>query len=266
MNILTAPGRTVAYDDAGNGPPLVLLHAYPLSREMWRPQVAALAKDFRVLTPDLPGFGGTDGFVGEPSVDGMAMAVGEFLEALSITQPVALGGLSMGGYVALAFSRRYPARLRALILADTKAEPDDATGKANRDKAIAFALEHSAADVIEQMMPKMLGESTRTQRPEVVAEVKRIASTQSIDGIVNTLKALRDRPDSRPGLDTVTAPTLVLVGAEDAITPPALSQNMAAKVRGTLEIIPGAGHLSNLERPDVFNDAVRRFLAGLGSA
>jgi 3-oxoadipate enol-lactonase len=264
MTTRTVSGRIVGYDAVGAGRPLVLLHAYPLSREMWRPQIDALSKDFRVLAPDLPGFGGTAGFVDEPSVDGMAVAVAEFLDALSITEPVALGGLSMGGYVALAFACRYSDRLRALILADTRAEPDDATAKANRDKAIAFALDHSPADVIEQMLPKMVSEETRTQRPDVVAEVRRIAGVQSFGGIVNALKALRDRPDARPGLGAITVPTLVLVGAEDALTPPTLSQDLAVRVRGSLEIIPGAGHLSSLERPEVFNDAVRRFLVGVG--
>lgn len=264
MTTRTVSGRTVAYDDAGSGRPLVLLHAYPLSREMWRPQIEALSKDFRVLAPDLPGFGGTAGFVDEPSVDGMAIAVAEFLDAHSITEPIALGGLSMGGYVALAFARRYPDRLRALILADTRAEPDDSAAKANRDKAIAFAGEHSAVDVIEQMLPKMVSEETRTQRPEVVADVRRIAAAQSIGGIINALKALRDRPDARPELDKIAVPALVLVGAADTLTPPALSQDLAGRTRGSLEIIPGAGHLSNLERPDIFTAAVRRFLVGIG--
>ncbi len=264
MNTRTASGRTMTYDDAGAGPPLVLLHAFPLSRPMWRPQVDALSGDFRVLALDLPGFGGTEGFTDEPTIDGMATAVAEFLDALAITEPVALAGLSMGGYVALAFARRYPDRLRALILADTRAEPDDAAAKANRDKMIAFAGDHSAADVIDQTLPKMLSEETRTQRPEVVAEVKRIAGGQSIDGIVNALKALRDRPDSRPALDKIAVPTLVLVGAEDLLTPPALSRDLAVRSRGSLEVISGAGHLSNLERPDAFNGAVRGFLTGLG--
>ena len=262
MTIRTVSGRIMGYDDFGAGRPLVLLHAYPLSREMWRPQIAALSRDFRVLAPDLPGFGDSAGFADDPSIDGMAAAVAEFLDAISVTEPVALGGLSMGGYVAMAFARKYPDRLRALILADTRAEPDDATAKANRDKSIAFALDKSAADVIEQMLPRMVSAETRTERPEVVAEVRRIAGAQSVAGIVNALKALRDRPDARPELDNNGIPTLVLVGAEDALTPPSLSQDLAVRTRGSMEIIPGAGHLSNLERPDAFNEAVRRFLGG----
>jgi 3-oxoadipate enol-lactonase len=257
----TASGRTVSYEDAGKGPSLVLLHGFPLSREMWRPQIEELGKDFRVLAPDLPGFGGTVGFASEPSIDGMAIAVAEFLDALSITEPIALGGLSMGGYVALAFARRYPNRLRALILADTKAEPDDEIGKANRDKMIVFASEHTAADVIEQMMPKMVSEETRRQLPEVEAEVRRIASAQSVAGIINAVKALRDRPDARPGLAAIPVPTLVLVGVEDAITPPSVARDLATATRATIEVVPGAGHLSNLEKSADFNSAIKRFLS-----
>jgi pimeloyl-ACP methyl ester carboxylesterase len=263
MNIRTVSGRMVAYDDAGAGRPVVLLHAFPLSREMWKPQAESLSKDCRILTPDLPGFGGSTGFLDEPSVNGMAVAVADFLDAVSVTEPVALGGLSMGGYVALAFARKYPDRIRALVLADTRAEADDATGKANRDKMIAFAQEHSAADLIEQMMPKMLSEETWKNRPEVVEAIRRIASAQPIGGIVNALKALRDRPDARPGLDDIKAPALVVVGAKDALTPPALSQDLAVRIRGQIEVIPGAGHLSNLEKPAEFTAAVRRFLLGL---
>src|SRR3954454_1850183 len=113
MAIRTTSGLTVTFDDHGAGRPVVLLHAFPLSRMMWRPQVEALHRDFRVIAPDLPGFGGTAGFTGAPSIEGMAEAVAEFLDAISVTERVALGGLSMGGYVALAFARKYPDRLRA---------------------------------------------------------------------------------------------------------------------------------------------------------
>jgi 3-oxoadipate enol-lactonase len=243
---------------------LVLLHGFPLSRDMWRPQMEALSDAFRVLAPDLPGFGSAAS-TPTPSIDGMADAVARFLDAQGVTDPVALGGLSMGGYVALAFARKYPQRLRALILADTRAEPDDAAGKANRDKMIAFAGEHPAADVIEQMLPKLVCEETRTQRPEVVAELRRIGSAQPTAGIIAALQALRDRPDAGPLLGSIAVPTLVIVGAEDALTPPAMSQNLAAHIPGAkLVTIAGAGHMSNLEKPREFNDALRQFLSGAG--
>src|SRR5262245_36162492 len=157
-----APDTVVEYDDAGSGPPVVLLHAFPLSRAMWRPQVEALRQNYHVLTPDLRGFGGTSPFRGSPSIDRKADDVAGLLDALKLTGPVVVGGLSMGGYVALAFARRHTQRLRALVLADTRAEPDDEEGRANRNRLIAFSHSHSARDVLDATLPKMVSAATRT--------------------------------------------------------------------------------------------------------
>jgi pimeloyl-ACP methyl ester carboxylesterase len=249
------------YDDAGRGRPMVLLHAFPLAREMWRPQVEALRDDCRLLAPDLRGFGGTGPFDGPPSVERMADDVAGLLDALRVSEAV-VAGLSMGGYVALAFARRHGGRLRGLVLADTRAEADGPEARANRDKLIAFARDHSAADVIDQLLPKMVSEETRTRRPEVVAEVRRIASAQPPAGVIAALQALRNRPDATRGLELITVPTLVVVGRDDALTPPAVAQALAAGIRGAdLATLDGAGHLSNLEQPAAFNSVVRQFLA-----
>ncbi len=264
MKFQVETGGWVEYDAVGQGKPVVLLHAFPLSRVMWRPQVEALQGEYRLLVSDLRGFGGTSPFPGTPSVDAMADDVAALLRALRIAEPVAVGGLSMGGYVALAFARRHPAQLRALILADTRAEPDTPEGKANRDQTIAFAQAHSAAEVIAPMLPKLLGEGTRRLRPEVGEEVRRVAAAQSPAAIVAALQALRDRPDARPGLNAIGVPALVLVGNEDTLTPPAVAQTLAEGIPGAqLVPIAGAGHLSNLEQPAAFNEAVRSFLRGL---
>jgi 3-oxoadipate enol-lactonase len=255
---------TFSFSDAGNGPPVVLLHAFPLSRLMWRPQVEALQGRCRVLAPDLRGFGGSCGFDGEPSVDQMADDVAALLDELNLRQPVVLGGLSMGGYVALAFARRHPQRLRALVLADTKAGADDDAARANRDRLIAFAQEHSAVAVLDQMLPRLLGATTQARRPEVTAEVRAIAADQTPAGVVSALKALRDRPDATPALGRIAVPTLVIVGAEDVLTPPDQARFLAAAIPGArLEVLDGAGHLANLERPEAFNAILERFLQGV---
>jgi len=150
------PDCTVEFADTGQGKPVVLLHAFPLSRVMWRTQVDAVSGICRLITPDLRGFGGTSPFDGPPSVERMADDIQALLDKLKIQEPVAVGGLSMGGYVALAFARKYADRLRGLILADTRAEADTADGRANRDQMINFARMHTAADVIEQMLPNMV--------------------------------------------------------------------------------------------------------------
>jgi pimeloyl-ACP methyl ester carboxylesterase len=261
MRASLGPNACLEYGDAGDGPVVVLLHAFPLCRAMWRPQVEALAPAYRLVTPDLRGFGGSSPFDTVPSVDAMADDVATLLDDLRVSGPVVVGGLSMGGYVSLAFARRHPGRLRGLILADTKAEPDTAEARANRDKTIAFAREHPAADVAEPMIPKLLGDQTRAKRPEVTEEVRRIALAQSPGGIIGALQALRDRPDATPGLGRIAVPTLVLVGSEDVLTPPSQAQAMVAAIRGSrLALISGAGHLANLEQPAAFNAALHAFL------
>ncbi len=254
----------VEYDDAGAGAALVLLHAFPLARAQWRPQVEALQADYRVIAPDLRGFGGTSPFGAAPSVEVMADDVAALLDALRVDGPVVLGGLSMGGYVALAFARRHAGRLRGLLLADTKAEPDTAEAKANRDKTIDFARSHTSADVARQMLPKLLGGRTQAERPEAADEVLRIASAQTTSAVIDALGALRDRPDAVPGLGHIRVPTLVIVGAEDALTPPDVAKALASAIpHARLTVLDGAGHLSNLERPEEFNEAAREFLRAL---
>jgi pimeloyl-ACP methyl ester carboxylesterase len=260
----TESARTLSFDDVGQGPPVVLLHAFPLSRLMWRPQVDALRDSYRVITPDLRGFGGSLAFSGPPSVDQMADDVAALLDELKVQGPVALGGLSMGGYVALAFARRHAPRLRALVLADTRAEADDEAARANRDRLMAFAADNPAGAVAEQMLEKLLGSQTRQQHPEVIEQVRSLAAAQAPAGVVQALQAMRDRPDAGPSLADIRVPTLVLVGGDDVLTPPALAESLVARIPGArLEVIDGAGHLSNLERPLRFNAALRGFLDGL---
>jgi 3-oxoadipate enol-lactonase len=256
-------GAAIGFDTNGHEVPLVLLHAYPLSPEMWQPQFDELAGLARVIAPAAPGFGGAPLDPAGWTVDSYADQLADALTRGGIEQAI-VGGLSMGGYVALAFARRHPDRLRGLILADTKAEPDTADAKANRDKMMTFAREHGAAAVIDAMLPKMVSEQTRKERPHVVAEVKRIASAQPVETIAAALKALRDRPDASPALGAIRVPTLVIVGANDELTPPDAARKMTLAIPGALQIdILSAGHLSNLETPTDFNVAVRSFLMNL---
>jgi 3-oxoadipate enol-lactonase len=265
MKIQTATTRQVEYDDVGSGPVVVLLHAFPLDRRMWRPQTEALADTARLIVPDQRGFGGTAGFDGTPSIAQMADDVASLLDAMRIAEPVIVGGLSMGGYVALNFARRHAARLRGLILADTRAEADTAEAKANRDRMIAFARENRAVDVIDALLPKMVSERTRSERTAVVDDVRKVASEQTTSGIAAALAALRDREDATPWLSGIKVPTLVVVGSDDVLTPPAAAQTLAKSIAGAeLVTLPAAGHLANLETPEDFNDAVRTYLQRQG--
>ncbi len=254
----------VTFLDAGKGPTVLLLHAFPLSSAMWRRQIDELYRDYRVVAPDFRGFGSTPGFTGTPSIDQMADDAAALLDHLHINEPVVVGGLSMGGYVALALARRHAQRLRALVLADTKADADDATAVANREKMIDFASKNPSLAIIERLLPSLLCPETLTKRPEVVAAVRHIASVQAPAGIVNAVRALRDRPDATPGLKEIAVPTLVIVGREDALTPLAVAEKLTAGIRGAkLVILERAGHLSNLEQPEGFNQALRMFLSAL---
>ncbi len=264
MNIKTALTAPLTYVDVGQGRPVVLLHGFPLTHEMWRPQIPALTVEHRVIAPDVRGFGGSASFDGTPSIERMADDVAELLDNLLIDQPVALCGLSMGGYAALAFARKYPERLGALILADTRAEPDPPEGKAKRGEMIELAQQQGSGAVIEQMLPKLLGESTRQHRPEVADAVRALATAQKPESIMATLAALRDRPDAREWLPAINVPTLVIVGSEDTLTPPEMAQTLVDAIpNARLVTVDGAGHLSNLEQPVQFNQAVLGFLRSL---
>lgn len=253
--------QTICYEDRGSGVPVVLLHAFPQSREMWAPQLTALSDHFRIITPDLPGFGGSslppDGWTVESAADGLS----DFLTGIGVHTQIVLGGLSMGGYVTLAFARRHPERLRGLILADTRAEADGPEAHANREKAITLAEEQGTAAVFAGMLPHVVGPTTHQHRQAVVAVVTRIAEAQSAAAVAAAIRALRDRPDAGSSLPVLTVPALVIVGDEDSVTPPDVARCLAGSLpSATLEILPGAGHLSNLETPELFNEVLRAFL------
>ena len=265
MKTCTIPSRnaTIAYDEAGSGLPVVLLHAFPLDREMWRPQLDALADIARVFVIDLPGFGASTS--GEPfGVENAADVVADFLDAVGVKGRAVVGGLSMGGYVALAFARRHSEKLAGLILADTKAEPDDDTARANREKSIALAREKGAAGLFDQMLPKMLCDATRDKLPDVVEVARKIASRQTVPGVTAGLAALRDRPDATPALGNISANTLILVGEHDTITPALNAASLAANIWGSKVVtVPNAAHLSNMENPEAFNVSLREFLLNI---
>ncbi len=255
-----ATSTRLAYDDRGSGPPLVLVHAFPFDRRMWAAQADGLSDTHRVLTPDVFGFGESGLPAGGWTMDSFADALADWLTALKIEKAV-VGGLSMGGYIALAFARRHPGRVKGLILADTRAEADSAEAKANRDKTIALAEKDGAAGVLDQMMPKLVSDHTRTHRPEVIAAVRSIATAQTTAGVTAALRAMRDRPDAIASLPGFKFPTLVLVGAEDTVTPPSAAQAMTDQLpAATSEQFATAGHLSNLETPAEFTAAVRGWL------
>ncbi len=250
---------TMAYDDAGGGMPVVLLHGFPHDRSMWSAQMRGLSGQCRCIAPDLRGFGGSD--VTAPySMDRYADDIALLLDALGIQHAV-IGGLSMGGYVALAFWRRHAERVIALVLSDTRAPADTTETIAKRRDLIAVAKEHGSAAVADAMITGMMGKRTRQRHPELVAQVYRMLAAAPVDGVIGALDALITRPDSTPTLATIDVPTLIIVGDEDVLTPPADARALHAGIaQSSLEILKGAGHLANVERPAAYNHVVGEFL------
>lgn len=256
-------GRLVGYDDTGTGIPLLLLHAFPLSRRMWAPQLAALAGRARCIAPDVRGFGESDG--APPfTMDRFADDAVALLDALGTREPVVVCGLSMGGYIAFALWRRHPERIRAMILADTRATADTAEGRVKRAGTIETARTRGSAAIAEQQALALLSARTVARCPGKLGDVRAMIAAQTPTAIVGATEAMLARPDSTPTLATITVPTLIIVGEDDAITPPADAEAMQRAISGSrLERIAGAGHLSSLERPSAFNEVVAEFLASL---
>jgi len=255
---------SMRYEDIGKGLPIVLLHAFPFDRAMWEPQLRPLAETgFRVLAPDLPEFGettpGSEVFTIERSAD----VINDFLDEIGIEKAV-VGGVSMGGYIAMALARRHPQRLIALILADTKAAPDDADAKTSRDRLIAQVKDGGPTAAADALLPKLFSPTAGEKYPDVIERARAIILRQRTAAIIAALYALRDRPDAQPALASVRVPTLVLVGEHDAVTPPSAAERIAHGIpHAELVLIPNAGHLSNVENPDAFNSAMISFLAKL---
>jgi 3-oxoadipate enol-lactonase len=252
----------LAHEDVGRGLPVVLLHAFPFNRSMWEPQIAALFGECRCIVPDLRGFGDSPRS-GPYSMDRYADDVGALLDALQLEQAV-VAGLSMGGYVALALWRRHRQRIRALVLSDTRASADTPDAAQKRLDLIEVAQTRGADAVIDLQLPGLIGKSTREKHPDLVARVRSIMARSTVEGIVGGLQAMRTRPDSTPLLASIDVPTLIVVGDEDAVTPVKDARAMHDAIPNSrLEVIPEAGHLSNLERPAAFNTALSDFVGSL---
>jgi pimeloyl-ACP methyl ester carboxylesterase len=252
-------GVTLAYDDKGNGLPIVLLHAFPLNRTMWAPQVAGLSHRFRVISIDLRGHGQSDAPFWRYSLEQYALDVKELLAGLKIAKAVFVG-LSMGGYLEFTLYRLFPELILGLVFADTRAEADKPEQRHWRFTLAQQTGATGASAVIADMLPKLLAPKTYTRDPDLVERVRAMQAAAPAQGIIGDLMAMAERPDSVPLLSTINVPTLVIVGEEDALTPPADARRIANNIAGAeLIVIPDAGHLSNLEQPDRFTAAVEEF-------
>jgi 3-oxoadipate enol-lactonase len=253
-------GIHIAYTDEGQGMPLVFLHAFPLSKIMWQPQVQALAGSYRVITLDLRGHGESDALLWNFTLDHYAHDVISLLNHLHIVQ-AAFIGLSMGGYILFSLYRNFPDRVKAMVLADTRAQADNQEGQAGRRAMAQLAYKKGASAIADAMLPKLLTPFTLRQHPDIVEQIRHMILHTPTTGIIVDLMAMAARPDSTELLSTITAPTLILVGEQDVPTPAEESHYMAERIPGSsLVTIPEAGHLSNIEQPAAFNQALQDFL------
>jgi pimeloyl-ACP methyl ester carboxylesterase len=289
MPIQQINGSAIHYQKKGSGPLLVLLHAFPADARMWSAQFDELSSRFRVITPDFPGFGKSPG--NAPfTVPSMAEDIHEFLLSVArasspcldplrpneredgvepntgrMPVPLVLGGLSMGGYVAMNYAKMFPGDLHGLILADTKDAADNAEQRENRNRMIEVVRTKGSPAIAEMMIGKMLSPDTAAHRSGIVKSLRNMMESCPAATIEHALAALRDRPDMSEELAKITVPTLILVGDADAITPPGIAQAMREKIRGSkLEVIPGAGHMSAMEQPTLVTRAIGRFMERIG--
>ena len=241
------------------------MHGFPLNRKMWSSQEGRVGSMYRVIAPDLRGHGESAAPPGVYTMDEMAGDVIELLDALQITEPIVLGGLSMGGYVALALIAHDPERVRGLMLIDTRAAADTPEAARNReDLARKVETSGSVGHVVEGMFPRLFSESTRVGHPELVTWLRAAMEKTPRAAWSARSGAWPPGPIARPSWRRITVPTLVMVGADDVITPPDEARKMAeALPRAKLVVIPHAGHVSPFENPDAANEAILQFLAGL---
>lgn len=251
----------MSYTDTGTGRPLVLIHGYPFNRSLWADQIPALSNSHRIIAPDLRGFGESDASQVPSTMNSLAADVALLMDHLEIPRAT-IGGLSMGGYVALAFYKQFASRVRALVLADTRPQADTEEAKQTRAQHAEKALSEGMAGIADAMLPKLLTPETVSKHPEIVKRVRDMMLKTKPEGAAAALRGMAEREDQTELLPEISVPTLILVGAEDAITPVADSEKMHHAIAGSsLVVLDHAGHVSNIERAQQFNDALLHFLS-----
>ena len=259
-------GISMAYDDMGSGPAVVLIHGFPLCRKMWHPQMNALPDaGFRLITPDLRGFGESDAPDGPYSIDLFADDITELLDHLGIDRAV-IGGMSMGGYVLCNLLDRYPERLSGACFITTRAHADDEAGKERRLQLAREVMKFGPQIIADSFEQILFAPETLQERPKLVGEVYGWMTGTDSRGLAGGLLAMRERKDYTPLLGNFTLPALAIGAEDDKAAPPEKAREIAAGVPGCrLCMIPHAGHMANLENPGAFNDCLVEFLRTIPS-
>lgn len=248
------------FREQGAGLPLVLIHGFPLDHTLWLPQLHGLSDVARVIAPDLRGFGNSPAARGTVTMEQHARDVGQLMDRLGIERAV-IGGLSMGGYVALAFAELFPERLAGLVLCNTRAVADGEPARKTRETVARRAIEEGMAALAPIMVHPLLADVTRKARPDLTGHLEAMIGRQDPAGVAASSRGMAIRPDRTPLLGQVQVPALVITGSSDTLIAPAESEAMTARLpKGQLVSIPDVGHLSCLEAPEAFNRAVHGLL------
>ena len=249
-------GSEFFYRERGSGPVALFIHGFPLDASMWIEQLVALSDVRRCVAPDLRGFGRSDPSIRPAlSMDEHADDVADLLDVLGIDL-VDLVGLSMGGYVALAFAERHPERLRSLALVDTKATADSKDAKAGRDRMAAKVVAQGREAIVADLMPVLVADTASTW---LEGRVRQMVTDTRVETMVAALEGMQQRPDRSSVLDEIAVPVAVIVGEQDVLIPPAEARTMAAIAGATVTVIPDAGHMSPIEQPGAVAEALREF-------
>jgi len=245
----------------GSGMPILLVHGFPLEHSMWNAQIEHLSERWQTIAPDLRGFGGSQCTPGVTTMEQMADDLNALLDALQVSEPIVFCGLSMGGYVAFQFLRKYRSRLRALVLCDTRAAADSAEAAEGRLKLADRVLETGTEQVAEAMLPKLFAAETLQKHPSIVAFERQKILATSPEGVAAALRGMAQRLDFTSTLGEIDLPTLVIVGEHDAITSVDEMRSVSQAIpNAEFVVIPHAGHMTPLENPTAFNEAIEQFL------
>lgn len=254
----------IAFEEHGSGFPLVLMHAFPLSREMWNDNIVAITESgFRLILPDLPGFGQTANSSGSNSIESAATEIAELLDFLKIEKAL-IGGLSMGGYVAFNLYRLFPAKFAGLILCDTNSASDTEEKRKQRFELIKDIETAGVQVLIEKMLPNLIGEHTKNTNRKLVSRLEEMFAEINPESAVLALRAMAERKDHTELLEQINVPTLLIFGEEDRITNLETARIMHKNIKNSrLHAVKNAGHYSNMEQPAEFNATVKSFIEEL---
>lgn len=263
MSIINIKGTAIGYDDLGKGETVVLVHGHPFNRSMWSAQAKFLGTTYRVITPDLRGYGESSVTMGKVGLENHATDIRDLLDHLGVDQ-VILGGLSMGGQIVMEFYWQFPERVRALILADTFAQLDMPEGKESRIKMANRLIREGMSDYAAEVLPKMITPTNIESQPAIAAHVLNMMKNTPPAGAAASLRGRAERRDYVPLLQKISVPTLIVVGKDDEFTPVSDAELMHSLIPNSkMEVIDGAGHMPNLERESEFNTILTHWLSSI---